>query len=623
MINGRKTIALCTSRLNDPENGQFVAGLNKLLSKDETSLLIYNINTDLYWNDDDLHAEASVFSLIDFSVTDVIVIMYEKIKSDYITRQLMEKARNTGTPIIIVDSKRADCVSICFDYARGFEKVVSHVIEDHGVKSACIISGFKGNSFSEERVNVFRKVLERNGLPFSDDMVYYGNFWAKPACKAAEDIIASGNVPEAVICANDIMAINVCSVFQEHGYRIPEDIIITGFDGIDEINYSSPRLTSCYCGTAGLSEAVYNAAAEILSGSYVPGVRLVEPTLILSDSCGCEHSGELMTSNRLRSFNDRFYRYQDDNMKLSRISENMLSSRDLFEAACRLFDDVVSDIRVVINRSAADTTCNYFSDKPYDYIEDDMFLFFQKNASSFRQFPMKRKDIAPDIDQLVQSGYPVIFNVISFLNVPLGYICFHFRDYDIINYTKLPSVAQAVGSGLGGFINIQYQHYLTARIEDMYRLDHLTGLYNRQSFSMEFSRQMELLSQKSVPVTVILADLDGLKNINDRYGHAAGDNAIRVTAEALRKSCPDNALCVRFGGDEMLAVICGSCNAMEIKAKIKKHLSVYNASSGNGYKVSASVGTFITNSSGDVSFEALVKASDEDMYTEKMSKKSQ
>ena len=235
---------------------------------------------------------------------------------------------------------------------------------------------------------------------------------------------------------------------------------------------------------------------------------------------------------------------------------------------------------------------------------------------------MKKSMIAPDIEKLMEPGYPLIFNVLSFLNVPLGYMCSHFNDYDIINYTKIPIVVSTISGGLGGFLNMQYQQYLISRIEDMYRLDHLTGLYNRQSFSREFDKQMKLLSEKSVPVTVVLADLDGLKAINDSFGHAAGDNAIRVTASALKESCPEDALCVRFGGDEMLAVICGPCNAIEIKAKIRKYLSDYNRRSSNGYKISASVGTYITNSAGDVSFEALVKASDSDMYVEKQSKKN-
>ena len=376
MINGRKIVALCTSRLNDPENSRFVADLNTLLRKDKTTLMIYNINTDLYWNDSEMRAEASVFSLIDFSITDVIIIMHEKIKSERISEKLIRLAKESGTPVVIVDSKREDCVSICFDYKAGFEKVVSHVIEKHGVKSACMISGFKGNSFSEDREAVFREVLERNGIPFSQDLIYYGNFWAKPASQAAREIIDSGKVPEAIICANDIMAINVCSVLQENGYRVPEDVIVSGFDGIDEINYSSPRLTSSYCGSAGLCNAIYEAVEDIFAGKLTTGLRLVEPMLILSDSCGCEHSAAIQPFNRLRSFNDRFYRYQDDNMILTEISESLLSADDIFGAACLLFNDVIRDLTVVLNKSVTDTTHNYFSGKPYDYFEDDMFLFF-------------------------------------------------------------------------------------------------------------------------------------------------------------------------------------------------------------------------------------------------------
>ena len=164
------------------------------------------------------------------------------------------------------------------------------------------------------------------------------------------------------------------------------------------------------------------------------------------------------------------------------------------------------------------------------------------------------------------------------------------------------------------FLSDRYKHVGKDYVQELTTFEEL--------YNTKFDKQMKLLSEKSVPVTVVLADLDGLKAINDSFGHAAGDNAIRVTASALKESCPEDALCVRFGGDEMLAVICGPCNAIEIKAKIRKYLSDYNRRSSNGYKISASVGTYITNSAGDVSFEALVKASDSDMYVEKQSKKN-
>jgi DNA-binding LacI/PurR family transcriptional regulator len=95
------------------------------------------------------------------------------------------------------------------------------------------MGGFRDNVFSEERKQIFRKVIEEYGIAFDEEkMCSYGDFWAMPARKATEEIIASGDIPDAIICANDYMAINVCDVMKNHGYSVPEDVIITGLTGM-------------------------------------------------------------------------------------------------------------------------------------------------------------------------------------------------------------------------------------------------------------------------------------------------------------------------------------------------------------------------------------------------------
>lgn len=621
MLNGKRIISLCTSRLNEMENSRFVAELNEELRARDTALFIYNVNTDLYWNDDNIRAEAAVFGLVDFDISDAVIIMYEKIKSNAVTERLIKEAQRKNVPVIIVDAEYEDCINICFDYKKGFETIVRHVIEKHGVKRPHFLGGLHDNVFSDERLEVFRKVIEENGIAFNDDMVSYGNFWAKPAREAAERIIASGDIPEAVICANDIMAINVCSVFQEHGYSIPEDIIVTGFDGIDEISMSIPKITSCYCGCAGLVPSICSALDGIFENGIHTGSYLVEPRLILYDSCGCERTENVTSLHRLRSFNDRFYRCQDDNMILSAVSESMQGSSDILDCACKLFTDVISDMTCIINKDCINCTQNYFAENGRMEFADDMFVFYESDHHVFRQRPFRRRDIIPDIDRAMSSGYPLIFNVVSFMNVPLGYICFYFNEYDIMDYCKIPQIVSAVGSGLGGYVSRQYQQYLMARVERMYKYDSLTGLFNRISFNHEFERRKRELDGKVVPITVILADLDGLKYINDNYGHGAGDNAIRTVAEALKSACPEDSLCVRFGGDEMLAVVTGECVPEQIKYDIERRLKRYNVKEGKPYIVSASVGIYRTDSSGNTDFEHLVRESDAAMYAEKLAKR--
>lgn len=132
-----------------------------------------------------------------------------------------------------------------------------------------------------------------------------------------------------------------------------------------------------------------------------------------------------------------------------------------------------------------------------------------------------------------------------------------------------------------------------------------------------------MLRKKQPPfdVTIIMADLDGLKYINDNFGHDEGDNAIRTAANALMYACPPNSLCTRFGGDEMLAVCCGKYDKGEITAAVNSFLDNFNRGSDKPYKVSMSIGIDYADSSMELSFEELVRKSDKLMYDEKKKRK--
>ena len=621
MLGGRKIVAMCTSRLNEVENTRFITEVSKRLSEQNASLFLYAINTDLYWDDRNIRADSFVFSLIDYSVTDAVIIMHEKVKSDTVSEQIINEAHAAGVPVIVVDGTHEGCASVVYDYEKGFEAVVRHVIEEHGARKPHYMGGFKDNAFSEERLDVFRRVIEENGIPFSPDMVSYGDFWASPAREAAKRLLERRELPDAVICANDIMAMNVADVIMKKGLKIPEDIIVTGFDGIDEIHYSSPAITSSRCGTSGFTEPVLSILDTILNGGGIPEQQVIIPELILNASCGCCENHIKEHPLPINNFNDRFYRYQDDNIKLAVIAENIQSRNSIEEAAAQLDNDMLRDLSVIISRQATEPTSDYFTKMKKRLLGEDMFLFYDANCPKPCQRDFDRSEIIPHLEEVLSDGYPLIFNVMTFMDAPLGYICFHYRSYDIVNYCRIPQIVSTLSWGIGGFVTMQYQHYLTSRIEDMYRFDDLTGLYNRTSFSREFEKKRKDLAGKHVPITVILADLDGLKHINDTCGHSAGDDAISVTALALQNACPPGSLCVRFGGDEMLAIVDGDCDIDRIRKDIGQYLDNYNKSHDLGYTVSASVGIFRTDSENVTDFDMLVRESDGDMYSEKQAKK--
>jgi len=99
--------------------------------------------------------------------------------------------------------------------------------------------------------------------------------------------------------------------------------------------------------------------------------------------------------------------------------------------------------------------------------------------------------------------------------------------------------------------------------------DQLTGLYNRRFLEEEMQR---LDSGRYLPISIIMADLNGLKLLNDNFGHSTGDQALKLTASILRESCRAEDIITRLGGDEFVVFLpkTGLKDARTICARIKE-----------------------------------------------------
>jgi two-component system, cell cycle response regulator len=148
--------------------------------------------------------------------------------------------------------------------------------------------------------------------------------------------------------------------------------------------------------------------------------------------------------------------------------------------------------------------------------------------------------------------------------------------------------------------------------------DSLTGLYNRGYFEEEMAR---IERGRTFPVSILMADLDGLKRINDTHGHAIGDSLIRDAANILRRAVRSSDVVARLGGDEFALILSGSDAhiAARVVERIRWIESEFNVEP-RGYRVSFSIG-FATAEKDHPLVETL-KIADERMYRDKYARKA-
>lgn len=619
MLGNRKIAALCLSKVHNNVCNKLIEALNESLKKMGFGLLVMNTCSDLYHKDAVSKGEASVFEILRNDIVDLIIIYEEQLKQEDIFNSILRNAESDGVPVIIIGEKHKGYVNVTFDYEAGFAEMVRHVIAVHKPEKLHYMNGMRNNEFSENRLNVFKAVLAEYNIPFSDNMVSYGDFWAVPAREATIQLIKSGNIPDAVICANDSMAIATVNAFKDYGYRVPEDVIVTGFDGIEDIYYVEPRLTSSMCNYAELAEQVAMIIPEVMSGKLSEGSFYTVPRLLLMQSCGCSDEVSFSISNALNMRGNALNRYLGEERVLAEICAKIQSCETIEEVSEKLKRSVIFDMCFMLNMDCIDPMLNPLVAQVGNKFNDKLFVIMDTDyIDNFTPYEFPAKDIVPNLSGMLDRGSAVIFTALNFLDVPLGYACFHYYSYDIQAYNKIPQTVTALNNAIGGFRNMRHQHYLREQLEEMYKFDALTGLYNRSGFAKAYKK---LIQDRVEQVTVVLADLDGLKFINDLYGHGEGDIAISTIAAALRHACPPQALCVRFGGDEMLAVIAGDYDEKEIRDKLGDFISARNNEFGKPYEISASVGIYASQKTGELDFEELIKISDRLMYEEKQLKK--
>lgn len=163
-----------------------------------------------------------------------------------------------------------------------------------------------------------------------------------------------------------------------------------------------------------------------------------------------------------------------------------------------------------------------------------------------------------------------------------------------------------------------------AALESLSLVDELTGLYNRRGFLAVSEKHLSDLRRNKKKPVIVYADLDGLKEINDSFGHREGDRALTKAAEILKETFRTSDIVARLGGDEfvVLAAIDPEETAEALRERLQRTFEVNNSLLHRSYNLSASIGIAHFGDHDDYSIEELMAEADRAMYAEKRTKRT-
>jgi diguanylate cyclase (GGDEF)-like protein len=220
------------------------------------------------------------------------------------------------------------------------------------------------------------------------------------------------------------------------------------------------------------------------------------------------------------------------------------------------------------------------------------------------------RKIDPDIQALILTGSASVETAVEALRAGV-------YDYLTKPLESMTSFELALSRALERRYLVKENKRLFEEIQRLAVTDALTGLYNRHKLQDSLETEVERAKRYSRPLSIIMIDMDKLKALNDTFGHAAGDVALKLVAKSIQRSIRKVDLGTRFGGDEFIVLLpeADRDEAAAVAKRIREAISAVEFESG---KLSVSMGVVQWHSGFDTSKD-FVQAADEAMYLAKRS----
>ncbi len=551
-----------------------------------------------------------------------IIIFAEMLKAPMTCERLADIGHEHNIPVFMLEHDGDDCINFKLDYTSGFRGLVRHIIEDHGITDLMMVAGYKGNPFSEDRIKVFKEELRAHNLPVDSNRIIYGNFWYVPASHALSEYLENngGKVPGAIICANDTMAMGCCDLLVSRGYRVPEDVIITGFDGIKDALCHFPTITT--------AAPDYSEVARLISSTMndwdpTQPAKTIEYTipykLLLKHSCGCNDT----TWEEMRDISSTLFRDNQDYFmhvhEMGRLTSTAITIADTKLLAAfldqhlwlwkdQMFFVGLTESESCINAIYSSWKENYeYGNKIYNPVT-----------------------ILPYLDEVLAYGSNInflLFSQLRSLDEAYGYLCTGSSNVPLRLQQRFEEMESYVSSIVHSVLNNNKLMRVNREMKALSEMDYMTGLYNRRGFLSRVAAIVKDPRNRNKVFNYIMMDLDNLKPINDNYGHQEGDVVIKALAYAIQTRVHKTGISSRFGGDEFAFVILSDSplddEADDLRHRIEESAQNDSSIISKPYKILASIGIASCPVSDfpsgriDSVLERLMNAADERMYADK------
>jgi len=516
----------------------------------------------------------NIYELIGMVELDGILFGATYFNNEAVKSRIYQILRQSNVPCLVLGDENPYFPCLYPQQRESMRMITEHLITGHHRRKLYCITGFPNHFESEERLAGFYDALDAAGISREESCVFYGAFWKIIPRQIAEQI-ADGSIekPDAIVCASDSMAIEVCDVLMESGIRVPEEIAVTGYDGTWYASCHIPEITTIYGRERQYGIHAVCKLYEVIHGEMPMQTEAYQQHLRYGYSCGCglaDHLHErFQDTSLMEHVKKRVRRNMERKVLLATdFVGHMNTAQTLDELITRAdqLGHVLPGWKWLDICLCEDWMGDFEHPEQFRQsgFSDKMLLALSKrapvNAEDQYLFPVQKL-----LPALQQPHEPMII-VLTSLHCEgqmFGYMSAAYTDVDDLSVEEqYTNWCDAFCNGLKSLQQKLYQDYIRQQIEELSVHDPTTGLYNKKGMLEQLPELIRQSRKKESDIRLLLVSF-----VPDAQSAYLGRDVPPLIANALRMSADHDELYARVA-EQVFAVICAKNEADWTESRI-------------------------------------------------------
>lgn len=624
----RKTIGVFIGRPDEPFQTKFLKALGREAFQNDMDVLVFSSMLRTGGYEDYQVGETRIMELVNYDMLDAVVLVPDSLQMlpDYARQVAAQIKKNFQGVCVSIDLAMPGYELVACDDVEGICEVVSHLVEVHGCTDIAFMTGPKGHPHSENRLAGYKKAMEQAELFVDEGRIFYGDFWYDEGERVVEELMESKRgLPQAVACGSDTMAVSICYALQKMGVRVPEDVLVTGYDCEVE-GFEDAFITSA---VRGIDLAAARAVRHIVESfakkeKKYPLRKKSNLRLFQSCSCGRRFRFEKVLQDKREDDFFALYNFMQERLLMAKTLKECLWEIDGNAIHAGVYDKMYICLNQDWGRLDEDETEDGAAFGERMILALDTVGAQEKKAGGRvnleRMFDTK--DLVPSYQDEDREPKMFYFNMLHFGSHSFGYIVLEYSGEECVFGKHYPYWVRKVNAALESLRRVYAVRDLYEEAQQRAVTDVMTGLYNRNGYNILAAEVVAGLAADEM-LFVMLCDNNGLKYINDTYGHIAGDDVICLSAGILAKSHFKEGvreMNFRIGGDEYVKLMAGRFTKEDVAqyvAEIRVEVEALNTTQERKYPVYLAIGYQIYQKMEITSLDQIMTEVDGLMYQDK------